>query len=210
MKPRCLSCWTKLREGEECCRTCHKTRAEAKAEYRGERPKFEPPVPPVVGPSIVRFGTPGERMAEQDDPGRRQLAERGPILGNNLDATGDQSPPQLPGGSRQVARVRRSESLAFDPLRFPLEDGFPMLPAFGGQAVGSLRTRNGFHDPGFDQLMIGGQIPLAGWPAASRLRCGGGAWRRQIRTASQSAWRYPPAAWYRQGRDGGRRPFRSL
>jgi hypothetical protein len=78
--------------------------------------------------------------------------------------------------STRAAIKRRSNSLAapdrwlasgeskraLDPHGFLLEDGVPMLPAVGGQAVGSLRTRDHFHDPGLDQLPVGGPTPFTG------------------------------------------------
>ena len=67
--------------------------------------QFKPPVPAPIGPAIGRFGTAGKGTPQQDDPGRRQLAERGPIIGHDLDAAEGQSPQQLPGGSRQVTCI---------------------------------------------------------------------------------------------------------
>ena len=86
-------------------------------------------------------------MTQDNDPGRCQLAETRSVLRRDLDATGDDSPQQIPGGYRQTTRVRRLISLSLDPLLLLAEDFLSPRPAILGAAE---ITRVRRHDAGID------------------------------------------------------------
>src|SRR5690349_9178445 len=59
-----------------------------------------------------------------------------------------------------MAHVRWLVTPALDPICLAFDDGIPVAAALGGQAVDSLRTGYGFHDPRLDQFPESGEIPI--------------------------------------------------
>ncbi len=116
------------------------------------------PMPAIICELIARFVPMGESMAQDDDPGCRQLPKRGPVRLRDLHALPGRDPPQQGHGRvGQVAGVGRIIPLPLDPIFGLAEQLFPPLPGPGGEAE-ALAVR--LHDPGLDQFPIGGQSSL--------------------------------------------------
>ena len=114
---------------------------------------------PRIDPAVVGFRAVGEEPLRRMIFAAANSRKAGRLSGADLHAIRDQLPQQLPAAS-EATGGRRLVSLPLDPIRFPLDDGIPMLPAFGGQVIDPLRTGYGFHDSGLDQLPVGGEIPF--------------------------------------------------
>jgi hypothetical protein len=167
-------------------------------------------MPSSVSESVLRFVSPDEGMPEEDDPGCRQLPERGPVRFRDLDAI-TQGDPAQQGHDRvgQIAGVGWIIPLPLDPIFGLAEQFLPPCPGIGGEAEAVAVP---LHDPGLDQFPIGGQSPIdRGHPQPFDAKAEDGdgvlGQRDGLHGGSLLAVIVPPAAETRQaGSDGGIRP----